>query len=78
MAQRPPDSLTSEAAFRREIASWALLGLTLGLVECERAVGIERDLSDDRDVLTAVADDFLRRGSLRHFDHRCLERDVMP
>ena len=30
---RPADSLTAEAAFRREIASWALLGLTLGLVE---------------------------------------------
>jgi len=27
------DSLPAEAAFRREIASWALLGLTLGLVE---------------------------------------------
>ena len=27
------DSLTAEAAFRREIAPWALLGLTLGLVE---------------------------------------------
>jgi hypothetical protein len=27
------ESLTAEAAFRREIASWALLGLTLGLVE---------------------------------------------
>jgi hypothetical protein len=25
--------LTAEAAFRREIAPWALLGLTLGLVE---------------------------------------------
>lgn len=33
MAERPADSLTAEAAFRREIASWALLGLTLGLVE---------------------------------------------
>ena len=31
--QRPTESLTAEAAFRREIASWALLGLTLGLVE---------------------------------------------
>jgi hypothetical protein len=30
---RPAESLTAEAAFRREIASWALLGLTLGLVE---------------------------------------------
>ena len=28
-----PESLAAEAAFRREIASWALLGLTLGLVE---------------------------------------------
>jgi len=28
-----PDSLAAEAAFRREIAPWALLGLTLGLVE---------------------------------------------
>src|SRR3954470_20238158 len=27
------ESLPAEAAFRREIASWALLGLTLGLVE---------------------------------------------
>ena len=27
------DSLPAESAFRREIASWALLGLTLGLVE---------------------------------------------
>jgi hypothetical protein len=33
MAERPADSLTAEAAFRREIATWALLGLTLGLVE---------------------------------------------
>jgi Major Facilitator Superfamily len=30
---RPADSLAAEAAFRREIVSWALLGLTLGLVE---------------------------------------------
>ena len=30
---RPADSRTAEAAFRREIAPWALLGLTLGLVE---------------------------------------------
>ena len=29
----PAESLTAEAAFRREIAPWALLGLTLGLVE---------------------------------------------
>jgi hypothetical protein len=29
----PPDSLSAEVAFRREIAPWALLGLTLGLVE---------------------------------------------
>ncbi|HTU65397.1 MAG TPA: hypothetical protein VMF52_05590 [Steroidobacteraceae bacterium] len=29
----PPESLSAEAAFRREIAPWALLGLTLGLVE---------------------------------------------
>ena len=28
-----PESLAAEAAFRREIAPWALLGLTLGLVE---------------------------------------------
>src|SRR3954453_14545408 len=27
------ESLTAEAAFRREIVPWALLGLTLGLVE---------------------------------------------
>src|SRR3954463_11472219 len=35
MARRAPagESLPAEAAFRREIASWALLGLTLGLVE---------------------------------------------
>ncbi|HLA73406.1 MAG TPA: MFS transporter [Steroidobacteraceae bacterium] len=35
MAGRPrrAESPTAEAAFRREIASWALLGLTLGLVE---------------------------------------------
>jgi hypothetical protein len=30
---RSADSPTAEVAFRREIASWALLGLTLGLVE---------------------------------------------
>jgi Major Facilitator Superfamily len=30
---RPAESLAAEAAFRREIATWALLGLTLGLVE---------------------------------------------
>jgi hypothetical protein len=30
---RPAESLAAEAAFRREIAPWALLGLTLGLVE---------------------------------------------
>jgi hypothetical protein len=30
---RPAESPTAESAFRREIASWALLGLTLGLVE---------------------------------------------
>jgi hypothetical protein len=30
---RPADSLAAEAAFRREIAPWLLLGLTLGLVE---------------------------------------------
>ncbi len=29
----PVESLAAEAAFRREIAPWALLGLTLGLVE---------------------------------------------
>src|SRR5436190_8927748 len=33
MADRAADSPTAEAAFRREIASCALLGLTLGLVE---------------------------------------------
>lgn len=34
MPPRPrPESLAAEAAFRREIAPWALLGLTLGLVE---------------------------------------------
>ena len=33
MAERAADSLAAESAFRREIASWALLGLTLGLVE---------------------------------------------
>ena len=32
-AGRPAESLAAEAAFRREIAPWALLGLTLGLVE---------------------------------------------
>jgi MFS family permease len=31
--RRPPDSRGAEVAFRREIAPWALLGLTLGLVE---------------------------------------------
>ena len=30
---RPAESASAEAAFRREIAPWALLGLTLGLVE---------------------------------------------
>jgi hypothetical protein len=30
---KPAESLAAEAAFRREIAPWALLGLTLGLVE---------------------------------------------
>lgn len=30
---RPAEMLAAEAAFRREIAPWALLGLTLGLVE---------------------------------------------
>ena len=30
---RPTESRAAEAAFRREIAPWALLGLTLGLVE---------------------------------------------
>ena len=30
---RGRESLSAEAAFRREIAPWALLGLTLGLVE---------------------------------------------
>jgi hypothetical protein len=30
---RPVESASAEAAFRREIAPWALLGLTLGLVE---------------------------------------------
>ena len=31
--EKPAASLTAEAAFRREIAPWTLLGLTLGLVE---------------------------------------------
>src|SRR6478672_4678621 len=29
----PAESLAADAAFRREIAPWALIGLTLGLVE---------------------------------------------
>jgi len=33
MGERAAESLAAEAAFRREIAPWALLGLTLGLVE---------------------------------------------
>src|SRR3954467_3201892 len=31
--ERPAESRAAESAFRREIAPWALLGLTLGLVE---------------------------------------------
>src|SRR5882672_8327924 len=31
--ERPVESPAAESAFRREIAPWALLGLTLGLVE---------------------------------------------
>ena len=31
--RRSAEMLAAEAAFRREIAPWALLGLTLGLVE---------------------------------------------
>src|SRR6185295_15729197 len=40
------DSLPAEAAFRREIATWALLGLTLGLVEgATAAVLIKRNFA---------------------------------
>ena len=42
-----PDSLAAEAAFRREIAPWALLGLTLGLVEgATAAVLIKKTFGD--------------------------------
>jgi len=50
MAERAADSPTSEAAFRREIASWALLGLTLGLVEgATAAVLIKKTFADAAD-----------------------------
>jgi MFS family permease len=46
----PPDSLAAEAAFRREIAPWALLGLTLGLVEgATAAVLIKKTFADAAD-----------------------------
>jgi len=42
-----PESLAAEAAFRREIAPWALLGLTLGLVEgATAAVLIKKTFAD--------------------------------
>jgi hypothetical protein len=44
---RPADSLAAEAAFRREIAPWLLLGLTLGLVEgATAAVLIKKTFAD--------------------------------
>lgn len=44
---RPAESLAAEAAFRREIAPWALLGLTLGLVEgATAAVLIKKTFAD--------------------------------
>jgi hypothetical protein len=47
---RPADSLAAEAAFRREIAPWALLGLTLGLVEgATAAVLIKKTFADAAD-----------------------------
>ncbi len=50
MAERAADSPTSEAAFRREIAPWALLGLTLGLVEgATAAVLIKKTFADAAD-----------------------------
>jgi hypothetical protein len=50
MAERAAESLTSEAAFRREIAPWALLGLTLGLVEgATAAVLIKKTFADAAD-----------------------------
>ncbi len=42
-----PESLAAEAAFRREIAPWALLGVTLGLVEgATAAVLIKKTFAD--------------------------------
>ena len=51
MAERAgPLPLTAEAAFRREIAPWALLGLTLGLVEgATAAVLIKKTFADAAD-----------------------------
>src|ERR1043165_38390 len=49
MAQRsgPVESPAAEVAFRREIAPWALLGLTLGLVEgATAAVLIKKSFAD--------------------------------
>jgi hypothetical protein len=47
---RPADSRAAEAAFRREISSWALLGLTLGLVEgATAAVLIKRTFAHAAD-----------------------------
>jgi hypothetical protein len=44
---RPAESLAAEAAFRREIAPWALLGLTLGLVEgATAAVLVKKAFAD--------------------------------
>jgi len=44
---RTAESLAAEAAFRREIAPWALLGLTLGLVEgATAAVLIKKTFAD--------------------------------
>ena len=48
--RRPAESLAAEAAFRREIAPWALLGLTLGLVEgATAAVLIKKTFADAAD-----------------------------
>jgi hypothetical protein len=45
--RRPADSLAAEAAFRREIAPWALISLTLGLVEgATAAVLIKKTFAD--------------------------------
>jgi hypothetical protein len=47
---RPAESLAPESAFRREIAPWALLGLTLGLVEgATAAVLIKKTFADAAD-----------------------------